>query len=128
MKNLNKAIGDYAEKIACDFLSKNHYNIIERNFRNHLGEIDIICIKEKILIIVEVKGRYNINYGFPQEAVTYSKQKSIAKVTASYINFKKLYNFNIRFDVIEILFNNDNSLYKINHIKDAFRLYNSFLN
>ena len=122
MKNLNKVIGDYAEKLASDFLCKNNYNIMECNFRNHLGEIDIICIKENILIVVEVKGRYNINYGFPQESVTYSKQKSIIKVTTSYINYKKLYNFNIRFDVIEVLFNNDNSLYKINHIEDAFRL------
>lgn len=122
MKNLNKVIGNYAEKLASDFLMKNHYKIIDHNFRNFLGEIDIICLKKQNLVVVEVKGRYNIDYGYPQEAVNHSKQKSIIKVTTSYINYKQLYNLNVRFDVIEVLFNNDNSLYKINHIKDAFRL------
>ena len=122
MKNLNKNIGNYAEKLASDYLIHHHYKIIERNFRNNLGEIDIICIKSKILIIVEVKGRYNLSYGKPQEAVNYIKQKSLIKVASSYINYKNLCNFNVRFDVIEVFFNNDNSLYEINHIKDAFRL------
>ena len=122
MKNLNKNIGNYAEKLASDYLIHHHYKIIERNFRNNLGDIDIICIKSKILIIVEVKGRYNLSYGKPQEAVNYIKQKSLIKVASSYINYKNLYNFNVRFDVIEVFFNNDNSLYEINHIKDAFRL------
>ncbi len=122
MRNLNKNIGNYAEKLASDYLIQNHFSIIARNFRNRLGEIDIICIKSEILIIVEVKGRYSLNYGYPKEAVNYTKQKSLIKVASSYINYKHLYNFNVRFDVIEIFFNNDNSLYKINHIEDAFRL------
>lgn len=121
MKKLNKAIGNYSEQLAADFLIKNNYNIIERNFRNYLGEIDIICLKDNCLIIVEVKGRYNINFGYPKEAVTLSKQNTIVKVAYSYIKYKNIHNINVRFDVIEILFD-DNSLYKINHIKDAFRL------
>ncbi|WP_294402203.1 YraN family protein [uncultured Clostridium sp.] len=122
MKKFNKAVGNYAEQLAVDFLIKNHYNIIERNFRNHLGEIDIVCLKDNCLIIIEVKGRYNINFGYPLESVTVSKQKTIAKVASSYINFKNFHNMNVRFDVIEILFNKNNSLYIINHIMDAFRL------
>ncbi|NFJ41888.1 YraN family protein, partial [Clostridium botulinum B str. Eklund 17B (NRP)] len=81
----------------------------------------IICIKNSILIIIEVKGRYNYEFGLPKESVSISKQKNIIKVTKSYINYKKLYNFNVRFDVIEIYLNKLNSSYKINHIKDAFR-------
>lgn len=122
MKNFNKLIGNYGENLASKYLIENNYKILENNFRNFLGEIDIISIKDSILVITEVKSRYNINYGFPQEAVTYSKQKSIIKVAVSYITLKKFNNLNVRFDVIEVLFNNDNSLYKINHIEDAFRL------
>lgn len=122
MKNFNKLIGNYGENLASKYLIENNYKILENNFRNFLGEIDIISIKDSILVITEVKSRYNINYGFPQEAVTYSKQKSIIKVAVSYITLKKFNNLNVRFDVIEVLFNKDNSLYKINHIEDAFRL------
>ena len=101
---------------------KNKYHILDCNFRNFLGEIDIICIQDKLLIIVEVKGRYNYNYGLPKESISISKQKSIIKVTNSYIYYKKLIDINIRFDVIEIYLNSENTLFKITHIKDAFRL------
>ncbi|MGN0145359.1 MAG: YraN family protein [Clostridium sp.] len=122
MKHLNKDIGNYGEKIAQNFLKKNGYHILDCNFRTHIGELDVICRKQNLLIIVEVKSRYNLDYGFPRESVNYQKQKSIIKLTYSYIYLKKLYNLNIRFDIIEILFNNNNSKYEITHIKDAFRL------
>ena len=122
MKKLNKEIGAYCENLVKDYLQKNKYNILDCNFRNFLGEIDIICIQDKLLIIVEVKGRYNYNYGLPKESITFSKQKSIIKVANSYIYYKKLFDINIRFDVIEVYLNPQTTLFKINHIKDAFRL------
>ncbi|MBZ9691079.1 YraN family protein [Clostridium sp. M14] len=121
MKKFNKDIGTYCEKLSCYYLIENNFKILECNFKNFLGEIDIICIKNSILIIIEVKGRYNYEFGVPKESVSISKQKNIIKVTKSYINYKKLYNFNVRFDVIEVYLNKLNSSYKINHIKDAFR-------
>ena len=122
MKKLNKEIGAYCENLVKDYLQKNKYHILDCNFRNFLGEIDIICIQDKLLIIVEVKGRYNYNYGLPKESITFSKQKSIIKVANSYIYYKKLFDINIRFDVIEVYLNPQTTLFKINHIKDAFRL------
>lgn len=122
MKKLNKEIGNYCENLATSYLKDNKYSILERNFRNFLGEIDIICKIKDLLIIVEVKGRYNYDYGTPKESVTMCKQKSIIKVANSYIFYNKLTNINLRFDVIEIYLNPNNTLFKINHIIDAFRL------
>ncbi|MFA5386488.1 MAG: YraN family protein [Candidatus Paceibacterota bacterium] len=49
-------LGNFGEDIACDFLIKNKYKIIERNFRKPWGEIDIICkAPDKTLVFVEVK-------------------------------------------------------------------------
>ena len=121
MKKLNKEIGNYCENLAKEYLLKNNYHILDCNFRNFLGEIDIICSHDKLLIIVEVKGRYNYDYGLPKESINLSKQKSIIKVTNSYIYYKKLININIRFDVIEVYLNKQDTLFKINHIEDAFR-------
>lgn len=123
MKKLNKEVGNYCEKLAIEYLKKSNYHILDSNYRNFLGEIDIICIKDKLLIVVEVKGRYSYEYGLPKESIKLSKQLSIIKVTNSYISFKKLSNLNIRFDVIEVYLNPQNNIYKLNHIKDAFRLY-----
>lgn len=122
MKKFNKSIGDYCECLAKEYLQKNNYFILECNFKNNLGEIDIICKHNNLLIIVEVKGRYNYEYGLPKESINFSKQRSIIKVTNSYISYKKLFNINIRFDVIEVYLNSQNSIYKLTHIKDAFRL------
>lgn len=122
MKKLNKEIGNYSEKLALTFLAHHGYKILAHNFRNRLGEIDIICIKNEILIVIEVKSRYSSEYGTPKESVTYSKQKSIIKITKSYMLYKNMYNINVRFDVIEVYFNNNDNSFIINHIKDAFRV------
>lgn len=48
--------GQLGENIACRYLVENHYKIIERNFRQKWGEIDIIAKeKDKTLVFVEVK-------------------------------------------------------------------------
>lgn len=122
MKKFNKDIGNYCEDIAKEYLKKNNYNILDCNFRNFLGELDIICFHNGLLVVIEVKGRYNYDYGFPREAVNIPKQKTIIKVTNCYINYKNLRNINIRFDVIEVYLNSENTLVKINHLRDAFRL------
>ncbi len=123
MKKLNKDVGNYCEDLAKEYLIKNNFRIIDSNFKNFLGEIDIICFQDNLLIIFEVKGRYNYNYGLPKESISLSKQKSIIKVANSFISYKKLFNINVRFDVIEVYLNSKNTLFKINHIVDAFRLY-----
>lgn len=122
MKKLNKEIGNYCEELARVYLKKNNYRILDCNFKNFLGEIDIICIQNDLLISIEVKGRYNYDYGLPKESVNFSKQKSIIKVTTAYISYKKLFNLNVRFDIIEIYLNSKNTDFTLNHIKDAFRL------
>ncbi|MCS7165665.1 MAG: YraN family protein [Candidatus Calescibacterium sp.] len=48
--------GKLYEKIACEYLKNKGYQIIQTNFRSHLGEIDIIAYKDYCVVAVEVKG------------------------------------------------------------------------
>lgn len=121
MKGFNRDVGTYGEDLSVEYLKRNSYSIISRNFRNRCGEIDIICKKDDLIIFLEIKSRYNYNYGSPIEAITYSKQKQIIKLCKYYIYINNLINYNYRFDVIEVLLNKENNLYSINHISDAFR-------
>lgn len=121
MKDFNRDIGTYGEDLSAEYLKRNSYSIISRNFRTRCGEIDIICKKNDLIIFLEIKSRYNYNYGSPIEAITYSKQKQIIKLCKYYIYINNLINYNYRFDVIEVLLNKENNLYSINHISDAFR-------
>ena len=115
----NKETGNTGENIACEFLRKNKYIIIEQNFSCKQGEIDIIAKSPtNYLVFIEVKTRSSLKYGMPCEAVTPYKQKHIKVVSKYYILKNNLYNIDIRYDVIEILKLNNN-IY-INHLKAAF--------
>lgn len=123
MKKYNKEIGTYGESIAKNFLITNGYKILDMNFRNKYGEIDIICKLNNIIIFCEIKSRYTNSFGSPIESITYYKQKQIIKLSQIYIIKNKFLNYNIRYDIIEIIFNNINASYTLNHVKDAFRTY-----
>lgn len=66
------------------YLSGKGYEIIERNFRSSFGEIDIIAIKDNKLIFIEVKTRWSLKFGKPEEAVNQSKLWKIAKTGEYY--------------------------------------------
>ena len=121
MKSFNKKIGYYGEDIAREYLIKNGYNIIYKNYSNRFGEIDIICKKDDILCFVEVKSRYTKNYGSAIESITYKKIQNIKKLTKYFLLNNKFNDYFIRFDVIEVYLNYNNSSNKIIHTKDAFR-------
>ena len=113
-KENNNIIGRSGEEKALTYLKKNRYKILETNYKNALGEIDIICRKRKTIIFVEVKSRTDDYFGRPSEAVNISKQNKIRGVALSYLKYKKKTDSLVRFDVIEVLENN------INHIENCF--------
>lgn len=120
MKKENKNIGFYGESLACTYLKNKNHLIISRNFRTRKGEIDIISKINDIIVFTEVKSRYSTDFGFPREAVTTTKQHIIKNTAFYFLYIKNLNNINVRFDVIELVFNYYNNNYKINHIENAF--------
>ncbi len=117
MKKNNKLIGKMGEDIAVDYLKKKKYEIIKRNYVNEYGEIDIIAAHDGYLIFIEVKTRNGTQYGTPAEAVDSHKIRKISQVASGYIQYKHLYDYPVRFDVIEVCDG------EINHIENAFDSY-----
>ena len=112
-------LGAKGEGLAVKFLKKKGYKIIEQNYKNPIGEIDIIASEGKSLVFIEVKTRENVEYGLPFEAVSHSKKRKIVKVAMLYLKkFKKLPP--CRFDVISIFYKNGKP--ELELIKDAFSL------
>lgn len=113
-------IGKLGEEIACSYLQKNNYKIIERNFYCRQGEIDIVAIDKikREIVFVEVKTRTNNQYGRPAEAVNKVKQIHLQKCIKYYIYKNKLEKCLIRVDVIEIHIC-ENKI-RINHIRQIF--------
>jgi len=109
--------GKKSEIIASQFLKKKKYKIIETNYKNKIGEIDIIAKDKDYLVFVEVKARMSRAFGDPAEAVDLKKQQKLRDVAKLYLIKSGKTNANCRFDVVTIL--GDEQLI-IDHIIDAF--------
>ena len=122
MNNINK--GSFGENIAAKYLIKKGFSILKQNVRfGKLGEIDLIAKYKDEIVFVEVKTRNNNRrFGEPYEAVDEKKQRKLKKMADIYLqglNQDK----NLRFDIVEILYKNEEDKMKIldvNHIEDAF--------
>lgn len=113
--HIKKELGNIGEQIAVEYLEKNNYKILKRNFFCKQGEIDIIAKDRQEIVFIEVKTRSNINFGQPSEAVNSIKLKHMYKAAKYFLYKTKNINSFIRFDVIEILI--ANGKFNINHIK-----------
>ena len=74
MKKFNKEVGNYGENIAKNYLISKNYELLELNYRNRYGEIDIICFDKDVIVFVEVKSRFDTSFGNPLEAINLKKQ------------------------------------------------------
>ena len=110
-----RQIGVEYEQKAVEYLIENGYTILERNFRNRCGEIDIIARHKGVIIFLEVKFRTTNIYGSPLEAVDWRKQNQIRRVAQFYLMCHGLSEWtSCRFDVIA--FEGD----EMTHIENAF--------
>ena len=110
-------LGKKGEKLAIDFLIKNEYKILEKNYRYLKAEVDIIARKGGVLAVVEVKTRSTDYFGDPQDFVTPKKIKLLLSAVDYYVVQRDL-DVEVRFDIIAIIHQKNET--KIDHLKDAF--------
>ncbi len=77
--------GNKGEDLACHYLQKQGYKILERNYRIRGGEVDIIALDGQYMVFVEVKTRWSHDYGLPIEAMTPWKVKYLLKTAKFYL-------------------------------------------
>lgn len=109
--------GDMGEDIAVNYLLSKGYSVVCRNYRTRMGEIDcVLKDTDGTLVFLEVKYSKNLRYGSPILRVTYSKQKTMARVAMLYMKEHELTRVPCRFDVIGVVGE------KVDHIKNAFMI------
>lgn len=118
-----RQFGNLGEELACKFLKNNNYKILDTNYQQRVGEIDIIAKSKKSIHFIEVKTRTKQSvkkYGLPQEAVGFQKKKRIIKTAFFYLAERKYSNeTNWQIDVIAIIIDKENNKAKINYIENA---------
>ena len=116
----NQRFGALGEKLAARYLKEQGYKILKKNYKNKLGEIDIIAVDKNEIVFVEVKTRSASPYLSGQYAVDQHKQFHIMRTASYYLSVTKC-DLQPRFDIIEVeVERTTGQMKKINHIKNAF--------
>lgn len=106
------------EEKACRYLIKESYKIIERNFRKGYGEIDIIAIKDNILVFIEVKTRTTMFYGGAIDAISFQKIKKLTKTAQFYKVLNPKLPDALRIDAILIDLNSNKEVVNFKHVEN----------
>ncbi len=115
MRGHNKNLGEIGENLAVDYLKEKGYEILERNFQNKWGEIDIVAEKDDIMVFVEVKTRIGEQFGLPEDAINKNKKLKMIKNAKAYMKYK---NDQYRIDAICVVLDKECNLKRINHYKN----------
>ena len=95
--------GRKAEDIAADFLGARGIEVIERNYRRRLGELDLIARERGVLIIAEVRTRSSDSYGGAAASIDPWKQRRIVRASQQLLQQRKdLARLPVRFDVLVV--------------------------
>lgn len=116
MKSLNRQTGMLAEDLAAKTLAEKGFEILERNFANRFGEIDIIAKDADTLVFVEVKAKKGIAFGRPEEMITAQKILRIQRMATVYLHGKTI---PCRIDVVAIVFSWDNTMQSLIHYENV---------
>lgn len=103
MNRDRKRLGERGEDAAAAFLERAGMTVVERNWRCSAGEIDIIALEDRTIVLVEVKTRRTVAKGSPEEAVTPAKRRRYARLADAYLQSAGLMEVAVRFDVIALL-------------------------
>jgi putative endonuclease len=109
--------GAVGERMAREFLANEGYTILETNWRHHSHEVDIIALKDNILVFVEVKTRNSRFLGEPEIFVSRTQQRSYISVANEYVKLNNRQE-EVRFDIISIVLNSKE--HSVKHIEGAF--------
>ena len=126
MNYTNKQFGALGEKLAVKYLKERKYKILEKNYKNKVGEIDIIALDGSEIAFIEVKTRSAQPYLSGRYSVDKRKRFHIMRAASWYMEVKRS-SLQPRFDIIEVEVDRaSGELVKIEHFKNAFSQTESY--
>jgi putative endonuclease len=111
--------GILGEKLACEFLGRNGYQVIETNYRCPGGEVDIVARQQETLVFIEVRTKTSRQFGGPEESITPVKMERLRTVAAHYGQHHENLPEGRRIDVVAIQMNRNGRATHIELIENA---------
>lgn len=97
------ALGRWGEQKAAEHLVEQGMEIVDRNWRCPLGELDIVAYDGRTLVMVEVKTRTSEAFGSPAEAVTPRKAARLRQLASQWLREHGDRPLEVRIDVVGVL-------------------------
>ena len=113
----NKQVGKRGEDLATELLKEKGFKILERNWGDKWGEIDIIAKDKDTFVFIEVKTKIGRSYGTPEEMINSKKLNQIQKIASLY---KPSQNNAKRIDVISVVLTSAFHPEEINHYQAVY--------
>jgi putative endonuclease len=113
-------LGQRGEAAAARYLRRRGYRIVARGDRGQLGELDLVAVKKRTVVFVEVKTRQSQAAGNPGEAVDDDKQRRLTRLALSFLKRHGLLEYPARFDIVAVTWPEGQSRPTIEHFEHAF--------
>ena len=99
----NQALGAYGERLAARHLVQAGMVVLDRNWRCHAGEIDLVLRDGDVLVVCEVKTRTSVAHGTPHEAVDAAKLDRLRRLGTCWQQERGLAVPDVRVDLVAVL-------------------------
>jgi len=110
MTFVTKKTGVAGEDIVSNFLLKNGYKILQKNFKTKFGEIDLIAQKEDKIHFIEVKTRLSNVFAEPYESVNTKKINKIKSLISYYVKMNNFNHNKFSIDVFSVIIDKNNKI------------------
>lgn len=110
-------LGSLGEDRAVAYLERKGYVVLERNWRCGHKEVDIICLKDGLLVMVEVKTRM-APAERPEELLNLRKRRNLRRAADAYVKAKGIRQ-EVRFDLVVVT----GEGLEIEHIEDVIQVF-----
>ena len=91
------------EEAAAGWYRASGYQVLARNWRCPLGELDLVLRRGDLIVFCEVKTRTSTAFGAPVEAVTAAKQARLRRLAGRFLGQGSEHAGLVRFDVASVL-------------------------
>ena len=114
--------GKFGEDYTADYLLNKGMKIISRNFRRKGGELDIVALDGRMLVVVEVKARKSGSLTDGLDAMTVTKRRNIIRTAQRFIDETDVDFAEMRFDVAELTLTTEKipRVLEFSYYEDAF--------
>lgn len=115
---LRVANGQRYERVAAQYLQRQGFRIVARNWRCIDTEIDLIAWDRETLVFIEVRGKRGRAWGDPLESVGWKKRQSMRRGALAYLARHPMFDGPIRFDIVAV--REENGVAKVELVPNAF--------